>query len=348
MAKLGNSMKTDDFDYELPAALIAQMPSKFRGGSRLLVVEDKRLLDHQFVDLPQFLRAGDLLVMNDTKVIPARLHLNKPSGGAVEVMLERLINEDRFIALAKSNKPLKPGQVLLQSGEAVVQFERRVGTFFEFRLLEPANGIALFYDHGHIPLPPYIRRVDKDLDVDRYQTIFAEKEGAVAAPTAGLHFNQQMLAELPKRGVNTATLTLHVGAGTFQPVKVDDVQSHQMHRERFEVSAAVVETIQQTKAAGGRVIAVGTTSVRALETAAVSGELCAGGGDSQLFIYPGFQFQVVDALITNFHLPKSTLLMLVSAFAGKQSMLQAYHHAVESGYRFFSYGDAMFIEKTKG
>ncbi len=347
-------MKTDDFDYSLPTELIAQKPLSERGASRLLVVEEEGVTDKYFSDLPTLLNPGDLLVMNDTRVIPARLYLTKASGGRVEVMLERFVDECHFLALARSNKTLKPGTQLWLGNQSVVEFIERDGVFFRFRVLDGIEGEKLFIKNGHIPLPPYINRPDSQDDHDRYQTVYAENSGAVAAPTAGLHFDESLLDQITQIGVDTARVTLHVGAGTFQPVKVDDVTQHVMHREWVEVPKKTVDKIRITHERGGRVIAVGTTTVRALESAVLKSgaeqpeALQPYSGDTQLFIYPGYSFAVVDAMITNFHLPKSTLLMMISAFSGKQTVMQAYQHAIEGRYRFFSYGDAMMLTKKPG
>ncbi len=343
-------MKTDDFDYHLPAELIAQTPAPQREESRLLVLEQTAQGEHsfkdlQFSDLMQLCEPGDLLVLNNTRVVPARLKCQKPSGGKVEVMLERLLSADEFLALARSNKPLKAGQRLLIDTQEELEYIGREGMFFRFKLLKGRadHAYELFHRHGDMPLPPYIRRPVEPGDAGRYQTVYAQNEGAVAAPTAGLHFTRNVLQQLSENGVGVAQLTLHVGAGTFQPVKVDDVEQHTMHTEWIEVPAETVLQIEQTKARGGRIIAVGTTTVRALESAARSGSLCAYSGPTDIFIYPGYKFKVVDALITNFHLPKSTLLMMISAFAGVEPVRAAYAHAIEQQYRFFSYGDAMFL-----
>jgi len=291
-------------------------------------------------------------VVNNTRVVPARLKCQKPSGGQVEVMLERLLSDNEFLALARSNKVLKPGQILLLNSEPALRFIERVGAFFKFEMLEQAqqSGYALFHQNGNMPLPPYIKRAVDSQDTGRYQTVYAQADGAVAAPTAGLHFNPAILEQLQQKGVGLAELTLHVGAGTFQPVKVDDVTQHKMHSEWIEVSAEVLQKIERTRAAGGRVIAVGTTTVRALESVAQRNQqtgcdpLQAYQGPSDIFIYPGYQFSMVDALLTNFHLPKSTLLMMISAFSGSEQVKAAYAHAIAQRYRFFSYGDAMFLQ----
>ena len=337
-------MQLSDFDFDLPEDLIAQTPLAERSASKLLRVDPSmaEISDHAFTDLAGFLRAGDLLVFNDTRVIPARLFGNKASGGRVEVMVERIVDDRRLLAHLRASKAPKPGSRLrLEDAIDCVMLERQQDLF----LLEQQQGdwLDLLERHGHVPLPPYIRRDDADSDRERYQTVYADKAGAVAAPTAGLHFDEAMLAQLENRGVRSSRLTLHVGAGTFQPVRGDDIDSHVMHAERVVVPAETVRSIEATRADGGRVIAVGTTVVRSLETAAADGKLTTFEGESRLFIKPGFKFHVVDALLTNFHLPRSTLLMLVSAFAGRELMRQAYAHAVAERYRFFSYGDAMFI-----
>ena len=347
-------MKTEDFDYELPPELIAQAPAKQREQSRLLQVgqRESQFEDLRFSDFVSLCAPGDLLVVNNTRVVPARLKCQKPSGGQVEVMLERLLSEYEFLALARSNKTLKAGQVLLLNSKPALRFIERQGTFFKFEILEEAqqSGYALFHQNGNMPLPPYIKREVVQQDTGRYQTVYAQADGAVAAPTAGLHFNPAILTQLQEKGIALAELTLHVGAGTFQPVKVDDVTQHKMHSEWIEVSAEVLQAIEHTRTAGGRVIAVGTTTVRALESVAQRNwrdgcdPLQAYQGPTDIFIYPGYQFSMVDALLTNFHLPKSTLLMMISAFAGSARVKAAYAHAIAQHYRFFSYGDAMFIE----
>ncbi len=337
-------MHLDDFDYQLPPELIAQQPLAERSSSRLLrvVCDTCQLSDHHFADLQTMLRPGDLLVMNNTRVLPARLLGQKPSGGKVEVMLERLLPDNAMLALVRANRTLKPG-ALIEFGEgSALEVIGREGEFFHLKSVNQ-NLEQLLHQYGQMPLPPYITRAADSADEQRYQTVYADVPGAVAAPTAGLHFDSGLLKTLELQGVMTANITLHVGAGTFQPVRVDNVLEHKMHAEYLEVSAAVCEQIQQTKANGGRVIAVGTTSVRSLETAAAAGELKPYRGDSRLFIYPGYEFHVIDGMITNFHLPKSTLLMLVSAFAGSELIKQAYQHAIDRRYRFFSYGDAMLL-----
>lgn len=343
-------MRVEEFSYELPRDAIAQFPLEERSNSRLLALgkEIGAYRDLFFPDILTMLRPDDLLVVNDTRVLPARLFAAKPTGGRVEIMLERLVDSRTILAQTRSSKPLRAGQVLrLEDGGEVTVAGEREG----FRVLEfpPETELtALFERLGHIPLPPYIEREDAALDRERYQTVYARRSGAVAAPTAGLHFDDNLLARLDVAGVGRASVTLHVGAGTFQPVRCKEVEQHAMHRERFEVSAAVCEAVDETRAKGGRVVAAGTTVVRALESAARGGKLEPASGDTALFIYPGYRFRVVDALITNFHLSRSTLLMMVCAFGGGERVLGAYRHAVESGYRFFSYGDAMFLERQAG
>ncbi len=345
-------MKCSDFHYPLPEALIAQYPASERTASRLLGLngDSGELADRQFADLPSLLRPGDLLVMNDTRVIPARLFGRKDTGGQVEVLVERLLDEQRLLAHVRASKSPKPGTRLLLSENVEAEMLGRVGDLFELHFrdqTDPERQVSAILDElGHMPLPPYIKREDEhDFDRERYQTVYAQHKGAVAAPTAGLHFDNLMLDKLRQQGIATACVTLHVGAGTFQPVRVENIADHQMHAEWLDVSDTVCAQVAETQAQGGRVIAVGTTSVRSLETAALSGTLRPFSGDTDIFITPGFEFKVVDALITNFHLPESTLLMLVSAFAGYDNIMRAYQHAVAERYRFFSYGDAMFIEK---
>ncbi len=339
-------MHTSDFRYDLPEALIAQYPLDRRTASRLLVLRaDGSFEDSMFARFGDLLRAGDLLVLNDTRVIPARVFGTKDSGGAVEVLIERLISETVALAHVRASKAPKPGRWLTLDGGVEVQIERRVEELCELRLDE-ATWASVLREHGHMPLPPYIDRVDAALDQDRYQTVYARRDGAVAAPTAGLHFDRPMLDALVAKGVELAQVTLHVGVGTFQPVRCERIEDHRMHAEYVEVSADVCEQVRRCQARGGRVVAVGTTAVRSLETAAAGGVLAPYAGDTRLFITPGFPFHVVDAFLTNFHLPESTLLMLVSAFGGHAAVMRAYRHAVEQRYRFFSYGDAMFLERS--
>ncbi len=339
------SMKVSDFQFDLPERLIAQYPLPERSGSRLLLLDRQSgaRQDRQFRGLPELLTDKDLLVFNNTRVIPARLFARKDSGGRVEIMLERLVNEHEALVQLRANRKPIAGSVLAVDGQARLELLGRDGEFWRLRIVSGPGWPELLQRVGHMPLPPYIERADEPLDSERYQTVFARVPGAVAAPTAGLHFDEPMLAALQAKGVRRAECTLHVGAGTFQPLRVDQLAEHRMHAEWLEVSAELVASVAAARQRGGRVIAVGTTAVRALETAASSGELRAFAGDSRLFIHPGYRFRVVDAMVTNFHLPGSTLLMLVSAFAGRDSILSAYRHAVEAEYRFFSYGDAMFI-----
>ncbi len=338
-------MKRRDFHYDLPQHLIAQHPPQERAASRLLCVDggSGQLQDSRFADLPAYLRPGDLLVFNDTRVIPARMFGCKESGGRVEVLVERILDDHRVLAHVRASKSPKGGGRLLLEGGVDVEVLGRQGELFELRFLGEATALDQLERFGHIPLPPYIERTAQAADTERYQTVYAAKKGAVAAPTAGLHFDQAMLDTLKAQGVEFAYVTLHVGAGTFQPVRADDIREHVMHREYLEVDERTCQQIAATRARGGRVIAVGTTSVRSLETAARAGTLAPCRGETDIFIFPGYQFRVVDAMITNFHLPESTLLMLVCAFAGHGTMMAAYRHAVAEEYRFFSYGDAMFI-----
>lgn len=337
-------MKRTDFQYELPAELIAQHPLPGRTDSRLLRLglRDGALEDLRFRDLPALLAPGDLLVFNDTRVIPARLFGHKDSGGRVEVMLERLVGEAECLAQLRVSKPLREGgRVLLEDG-SWLELLGRDGAFFRLRLSRGRLSDVL-QKLGHIPLPPYIAREDEPADAERYQTVYADRPGAVAAPTAGLHFDRALLQALAERGVDSARVTLHVGAGTFQPVRAERIEDHAMHAEYLEVPEATCAAVRRARERGGRVIAVGTTTVRALETAAAGGELRPFAGDSRIFIYPGYRFAVIDGLVTNFHLPESTLLMLVCALAGMERTLGAYRHAVRERYRFFSYGDAMLF-----
>ncbi|KAB7628384.1 tRNA preQ1(34) S-adenosylmethionine ribosyltransferase-isomerase QueA [Alkalilimnicola sp. S0819] len=338
-------MQRADFHFELPPELIAEHPLAQRSGSRLLCLNgrDGSLADRRFADIEQLLEPGDLLVLNDTRVIPARLHGHKASGGKVEVLVERLLEEHRALVHLRASKSPKPGTELRLEDELQAVVEGREADCFVLRFQAETPLLTLLERYGHMPLPPYIRRPDEDADRERYQTVYARRPGAVAAPTAGLHFDEALLARLRERGVEQAFATLHVGAGTFQPVRVDRLDEHPMHREYLEVSEDLVAAVARTRARGGRVVAVGTTVVRALESAAADGELAPFQGDTEIFIYPGYRYRVVDALITNFHLPESTLIMLVSAFAGHEHTLNAYRHAVAERYRFFSYGDAMFI-----
>ncbi|MGH8237438.1 MAG: tRNA preQ1(34) S-adenosylmethionine ribosyltransferase-isomerase QueA [Steroidobacteraceae bacterium] len=339
-------MRRADFAYDLPEDLIAQRPPPERSGSRLLHLERATSLVHdlRFTDLPALLRAGDLLVFNDTRVIPARVVGSKPTGGQVEILLERVLAGRRILAHAHASKPLRSDVPVALPGGVYAHYIGRRDDLYELEL--STDPLPYFEQHGSMPLPPYIARPAEADDAQRYQTIYAREPGAVAAPTAGLHFDAALLARCREMGVSSAFVTLHVGAGTFQPVRVDDLTEHRMHAERLTVSAAVCAAIERTRAAGGRVIAVGTTVVRSLESAARDGRLAPFASETRLFITPGFRFAVVDALVTNFHLPESTLLMLVCAFGGYAAVMQAYRHAVSERYRFFSYGDAMFLERA--
>ena len=338
-------MKKSDFHYDLPAELIAQQPLSERSASRLLVVDPvaRRFEDKHFGDLPGYLRAGDLLVFNDTRVLPARLFGRKETGGAVEILIERVIGTHEARAqLGVSKKPRPGSRILLDDGSSIT-VAGRDGEFFvlHFDASEPLERVLARV--GRMPLPPYIARDADAADAERYQTVYARAPGAVAAPTAGLHFDSPLLDRLKSAGIDFGYVTLHVGAGTFQPMRSERVEEHVMHREWLNVGAELVEKIRRTRAGGGRVVAVGTTVVRALESALRDGEVQPFAGETQIFIFPGFHISSVDALVTNFHLPESTLLMLVSSFAGRELTLGAYRHAVEQRYRFFSYGDAMLI-----
>lgn len=352
-------MQLSDFHYDLPDELIAHHPARERTGSRLLCMRrDNGEVQHRrFSDLVEYLRPKDLLVFNDTRVIPARLLGHKDSGGRIEVMIERVVDEYEVLAQIRASKSPKPGMVLCfplpangQARPLRAETLAREGDFFRLRFLpqgmEPATLTQMLETYGHIPLPPYIRRGDELEDRERYQTVYSRHHGAVAAPTAGLHFDQPLLEQIAALGVDQAFVTLHVGSGTFQPVRVDNPLEHRMHSERIEVTEAVCEQIRACRFRGGRVIAVGTTSVRSLESAAqrATPDLIAPySGETDIFIYPGYEFRVVDAMVTNFHLSESTLMMLVSAFAGREQILAAYREAVAQRYRFFSYGDAMLL-----
>jgi S-adenosylmethionine:tRNA ribosyltransferase-isomerase len=341
-------MQLSDFDFQLPEDLIAHYPPARRGDSRLLHMNRQSgALSHLgFSDFPALLRPEDLLVCNNTRVIPARLFGRKQSGGKIELLVERVLPDNRVLAQLRSNHPLSEGAELSfqhedQVAQAVV--EGREDGFYLVRFDAMLDLMGFLDRAGHMPLPPYIRRADDASDRERYQTVYARVQGSVAAPTAGLHFSDEMLAALREKGIATAQVTLHVGAGTFQPVRSNDIATHRMHAEYLEVSEEVCAAVQACRARGGRVVAIGTTTVRCLETAAQDGELKPFRGDTRIFIHPGYRFRVVDALLTNFHLPQSTLLMLVSAFSSRDNILNAYREAVKERYRFFSYGDAMFI-----
>jgi S-adenosylmethionine:tRNA ribosyltransferase-isomerase len=337
---------TDDFDYQLPAELIANQPAEQRDQSRLLILSRKagEIEDRLFFNIEDYLNEGDLLVLNDTRVFPARLFAQKESGGKIEILAERLLSSRQVKAQLKSNRTPQQGAKIIINNDVYAEVLDREDEFFILNFHSDIPAIEVFERFGHVPLPPYIERDDQAEDADRYQTVFADKAGAVAAPTAGLHFTDDLLARLKSKGVQIAKITLHVGAGTFKPVKVEDPARHKMHSEYTEVSQQVCDLIMQTKRAGNHVTAVGTTCVRALESAAHAGQLQPLMGETEIFIYPGFEFKVVDNLITNFHLPRSTLLMLVSALAGHENIMRAYQHAIENTYRFYSYGDAMLIK----
>lgn len=338
-------MRVEDFRYELPGRLIAQSPPARRDASRLLHVAGEGLEHLQFTDFPALLRPGDLLVLNDTRVIKARLHGEKDSGGRAEILVERIESDREALCQVRVSKPLKPGRTL-RVGRFELAVKGREGDFY--RLAFPGTVTQVLEAAGEVPLPPYIERAPDAADAERYQTVYGARPGAVAAPTAGLHFSHAMLEALPEQGVETATVTLHVGAGTFQPVRVSDLSCHRMHFERYEIGPAAADAIARCRARGGRVVAVGTTVVRTLEAAAepCTGTVAAGQAETDLFITPGYRFAAVDALLTNFHLPESTLLMLVCAFAGYDRVMAAYRAAVAAEYRFFSYGDAMFLERA--
>ena len=338
-------MQRQDFTFDLPDRLIADAPLENRSDSRLLALTEQGVEHRQFTDLLSYLQPGDLLVMNNTRVLPARIFATKQSGGRAEVMLERRLADGTWRAFVKASKTPKPGAVLNVAEDLQIQLLDRDGDLFILKLLGD-NPMQALHDHGHMPLPPYIKRQDNAQDRERYQTVFAKNEGAVAAPTAGLHFTPELLDQIRATGVQTAEVTLHVGAGTFLPMRADDVTEHKMHSEWCQVSQDTADLIQATRLRGGRVVAVGTTVVRTLETLwQQRGEIVAFEDDTEIFIYPGFEFGVVDAMVTNFHLPESTLLMLVSAFAGQDRVLAAYQQAVSQEYRFFSYGDAMFLTR---
>ena len=342
-------MRVTDFSFDLPDELIARYPMAQRTASRLLTLDGNTgtLADKQFTDLLEMINPGDLMVFNNTRVIPARLFGQKASGGKLEILVERMLDDKRILAHVRSSKSPKVDSIIHLDGGYEMKMAARHDALFELELLSDLTILEVLEAVGHMPLPPYIDRPDEDADKERYQTVYNQNPGAVAAPTAGLHFDDVMLEALKAKGVNIAFVTLHVGAGTFQPVRVDNVLEHKMHSEWANVPQDVVDLIAQTKAVGKRVVAVGTTSVRSLESAARAseGELTAFSGDTDIFIYPGYQFQIVDAMITNFHLPESTLIMLVSAFAGFDHVMAAYQHAITQKYRFFSYGDAMFVTK---
>lgn len=341
-------MQLTDFSYQLPDELIARYPLAQRSASRLLHLSPQGLAHKTVLDLAQLIRPHDLLVFNDTRVLAARLYGQKSSGGKVEVLVERIVDETIALVHLRASKSPKAGaQLLFANGQVQAQMLERVGDLFKLQFKQPIRGVLAQY--GQMPLPPYLGREVENADAERYQTVYSDpnKQNSVAAPTAGLHFDEDLLANLKAAGANFAYVTLHVGAGTFQPVRTEDIRDHQMHSEWLNVPPETIQAINETKAKGGRVIAIGTTSVRALESAALynDGQLQAWSGETQIFIYPSYEWKVIDALFTNFHLPESTLLMLVCAFAGKERVMNAYAQAVEQKYRFFSYGDAMFVER---
>lgn len=338
-------MKLSDFEYNLPNELIARYPLDKRSASRLLCLDKHTgaLIHKQFSDIVNLLTPNDLLVCNNTRVISARLLGNKESGGRVEMLVERVLDQHRVLAHVRASKSPKPGARLLFADQISFVMQKRHDDLFELTCEDPRPVLEVIEAIGQIPLPPYFQREPDENDKQRYQTIYAKHKGSVAAPTAGLHFDEDIFAKLTAKGIQIAYVTLHVGAGTFAPVRIDDITQHRMHAEYIDVSAAVCQQVKETKARGGRIVAVGTTAARSLETASLSGEIKPFSGDTDIFIYPGFQFHCVDALITNFHLPGSTLLMLVSALASREHILQAYQEAIQHRYRFFSYGDAMFI-----
>ena len=337
-------MQLQDFHFNLPDELIARYPTEQRSASRLLRLNGQSgEVDHsKFFQLVDFLEPNDLLVFNNTRVLAARLFGKKSSGGQVEILIERIESDTEALAHVRANRSPKPGAILVLEEGTELEVLSKDGALFELRLLS-GDWHSVMQAVGHMPLPPYIDREDELSDKERYQTVYSKVEGAVAAPTAGLHFDDELLDKITDKGVDTAFVTLHVGAGTFSPVRVDNILEHKMHSEWYELSDEVAEKVKRTREKGGRVIAVGTTSVRCLESASISGEIQAGSGETDIFIYPGYVFRSVDALITNFHLPESTLMMLVSAFASRKHILDAYNEAVEEQYRFFSYGDSMFI-----
>lgn len=341
-------MNVEDFDFQLPDELIARRPPARRRDARLLALTDAGIRHAQFPDLAVYLRPGDLLVFNDTRVIPARLFGRKESGGRVEVLVERLLGGVEALAHVRASKSPKSGTWLHFNERIGAQVRGRRGELFHLDFSGCDSVLSALERIGHVPLPPYIDRPDDAADLERYQTVYAREPGAVAAPTAGLHFDPAMLEQVAALGVETGFVTLHVGAGTFQPVRVAKVEQHHMHSERYRIGETLAEQVAAARARGARVVAVGTTALRALEAASAAGPLCPGEGETDIFIYPGYRFRQVDALITNFHLPRSTLLMLISAFAGRERVLAAYQEAIRERYRFFSYGDAMFIERSEG
>ena len=340
-------MRLDEFDYELPQDLIAQFPPEKRGASRLLHLDGASgaLQDTSFPHIAGFVSAGDVIVLNDTRVMKARLLGRKKTGGRIEVMVERVLGRDEVLAQIGANHPTRVGSTLVLADAVEATILGREREFFRLRFENCDDVLALLERHGSVPLPLYITRAAGGSDAERYQTVYAREPGAVAAPTAGLHFDQVLLDALRGRGASLAYVTLHVGAGTFQPVRQQELARHEMHAEWYRIEDATVRLVGEARRKGGRVLAVGTTTLRALESSAAGGELKAGSGETRLFILPGYRFRVVDRLLTNFHLPRSTLLMLVSAFGGMDNIRRAYRHAIDQRYRFYSYGDAMLIER---
>ena len=337
-------MRLSDFEFDLPKSLIAQQPPTRRDSSRLLVAQSK-IIDTFFSQIDNFIQSGDLLVMNNTRVIPARLLANKTTGGKVEIMIERLLSKSQALAMIRSSRAPKIGSYMVLENGVNTRILDKKNNFYTLEFTDQSL-FDLLDNVGHIPLPPYIKRADSKIDLERYQTVYAKPRGSVAAPTAGLHFDKALLMSLEQKGTQHCFVTLHIGSGTFQPVKVENITQHKMHSEYFEISQSTVDKINQTKMNGGRIIAVGTTAVRVLESSIKNGVLSAQNGETDIFIYPNYEFKVVDKMITNFHLPKSSLLMLVSAFIGHKRMLEIYQHAIEKHYRFFSYGDAMLLERA--
>lgn len=338
-------MRKFDFDYDLPPQRIAQSPLATRSASRLLYLDsaNSEIQDTHFNELPALLTPGDVLVLNDTRVIPARLYGQKETGGRVEFLVERVLDSGDVLTQARASKPLRANQIIDLQGGIRAQIKARIGEFYELAFDTQTPAHEILERVGHVPLPPYITREDDEADRERYQTVYARRTGAVAAPTAGLHFDGAMLDRLARTGIETAYVTLHIGAGTFQSLRTDEIRQHRMHAERFHIEANAAQRINAAKQSGRRIVAVGTTVVRALEAAGSTGAVQARQGETDIFIFPGFRFQIVDALLTNFHLPQSTLLMLVCAFGGTERVLAAYRHAVREHYRFYSYGDAMFV-----
>ena len=340
-------LSLNDYFYELPEELIARYPADPRPASRLMCLDKQTgaVTHNHFRDLPGLLQPGDLLVLNNTRVIPARVFGRKASGGQVELLIERVIDKHHVLTQIKASKTPKTGMLLHLANTVTAKIIKRQEEFYLIEFLDARPVLDILAEIGHMPLPPYMNRPDEAADWERYQTVFAEQPGAIAAPTAGLHFDQELLNTIKNKGVEIAFVTLHVGAGTFKPIRTEDITQHVMHAEHIEVSAEICEKIRQTKANGKRVVAIGTTTMRCLETAAQNGAIQPYRGDTRIFIYAGYHFNCVDALVTNFHLPQSTLLMLVCAFAGHEPVMAAYRTAVQEGYRFFSYGDAMWVEK---